>query len=113
MSLGALKREDKTLNLLAQIATIAPQSPTLTTLLVREINKVEDWVLSPQIIGLGTGSSSLSETEQNHLQQRDKQRKKERGGIAADVKDFLVKDGAEAAEEVSHGEPPPALDVWR
>ncbi len=51
--------------------------------------------------------------EQEHLEQRHGQREEERARIAAHVKSFFIKDGAETAKDVMHGRPPAALDACR
>ena len=54
-----------------------------------------------------------TETEHHHLQQRNDERKKKRRGVAANVQHFLVKDGAETTEEVTHARPPAWLGVCK
>src|SRR5205814_8416523 len=54
-----------------------------------------------------------TETEHHHLQQRNDEREKKRRGGAANVQHFLVKDGAETAEEVTHARPPAWLGVCK
>jgi hypothetical protein len=63
LSLSAIKQNNRTLAELQQIATIDANDPMLSSLLVREVNKVEDWVLSPRMIGLGTATNSLPSAE--------------------------------------------------
>ena len=53
------------------------------------------------------------EAKNGHLEQRNNQRKKQGRRIPANVQDFLVKDGGEAAEDVSHWRPPEAPDACR
>jgi hypothetical protein len=63
LSLSAMKKNSRALYELQQIAAIDPNDAMLATLLVREVNKVEDWVLSPRMIGLGTATNSLPSAE--------------------------------------------------
>jgi hypothetical protein len=65
LSLSAMKKHDRALYEMQQIAVLDANEPMLATLLIREVNKVEDWVLSPRMIGLGTATSSTQETERN------------------------------------------------
>src|SRR5579859_1057454 len=50
------------------------------------------------------------EAEQEHLQERHREGEKERARVAAHVQRFLIKDGAETAEKVTHGRPPARID---
>src|SRR6266571_699305 len=69
--------------------------------------EVQDHGIDLTDVGVNT------ETKHNHLQQRNDEGKEKRRGVTADMQDFLIKDSAETAEEVTHGRPPAALDVYR
>src|SRR6266568_231306 len=69
--------------------------------------EVQDHGIDLPDVGVNT------ETKHNHLQQRNDEGKEKRRGVTADMQDFLIKDSAETAEEVTHGRPPAALDVYR
>lgn len=47
LAMYAIRRLDKTLNTLDEIYRLDPENELLPFLLVRELNKVEDWVLAP------------------------------------------------------------------
>ncbi|WP_020570849.1 hypothetical protein [Neolewinella persica] len=52
-ALAALKRKGKALDLLRQAYTLDPTNPVLDLLVVREFNKVEDWLMTYQLTHLG------------------------------------------------------------
>src|SRR5580658_1395625 len=54
-----------------------------------------------------------AETEKDHLQKRNDQRKKERSKIAADVQHLFIEDRPEAAKSVKHALPREELAVCR
>lgn len=52
-ALAALKRKDKALDLLRKAYTLDPTNPVLDLLIVREFNKVEDWLVTYRLTHLG------------------------------------------------------------
>lgn len=44
----AVRNSNRSMNYLQQLASIDPENPQMSFLLLREINKIEDWVLTPK-----------------------------------------------------------------
>ncbi|MFK8164559.1 MAG: hypothetical protein AB8H12_19090 [Lewinella sp.] len=57
-ALAALKQKGKALDLLRQAYTLDPTNPVLDLLVVREFNKVEDWLMTYRLTHLGPAISS-------------------------------------------------------
>lgn len=57
-ALAALKQKGKALKFLQEAYRLAPSNPLVALLIVREINKLEDWLMSNPLTGLGPAISS-------------------------------------------------------
>lgn len=52
-AVAALKKPGRVLTEIKTVASLYPNHPLLPLLLIREVNKLEDWLLSDQVTGLG------------------------------------------------------------
>src|SRR4029077_18521467 len=81
-----------------------PQTVNQFAALAAAIGVVDDGIDLPDV-GVD------AETEEDHLQERNDQGKKERGEVAPHMEDLFIKNRTEAAKETTHERPPAWLDV--
>lgn len=72
--IAACKNPGKALHQLKQVAALNPASPELDLLLAREINKLEDWLLTPAYTGNPAGSQDFYWQEDEDEIAREKRR---------------------------------------
>lgn len=64
LAMQALKHPGPTLDLIQQVQELMPGHEMLSLLLIREINKLEDWILTPRFTGYATGPMNQNYWEQ-------------------------------------------------
>lgn len=74
-TLDAIHSPGRTLENLQKVFDYTPANPDLDVLLVREVNKIEDWVLTPRITGSGPANdvetrADLPEAKQENIDYR-------------------------------------------
>ncbi len=86
---------------------------------IRVFEAIEEFAAFASAVGIVNDGVDLAdvgvncEAEEKHLEQWHGQRKEKRARVTADVKGFLVENGANTAKDVTHGWPPVLLDAYK
>ncbi|SFD62566.1 hypothetical protein [Flavobacterium phragmitis] len=86
--LGGIKKADRSLDYLKQVYKYNPEFDGLSFLLLREINKIEDWIFTPYYSLFNPSVSSYDENEKNSVEKIMKRVEKDRI-YAGEVLDFI------------------------
>lgn len=96
VGLAALRNPGRALSDIKKLASLDPKCPLLPLLLVREISKLEDWLLTDELTGMGTASypdqddEAMWEWDDQQWEAFRLANKEKDKNYLTEVKDFIV-----------------------